>query len=216
MEERASGIILRTRLLTETSLIVHLLSRDQGRIAFVAKGARRPKSPFTGKLDLFYEVNVSFSRSRKSELHNLREVSLLETHAALRRDLSRLNAAAYCAVLIELATETETPVPEYYEFAREVLHRLGRSAPTIALVFALELKFLQLFGAAPALETLSSAAAQLVAAYGSVPLDAADKLPLDAALRRELDPLLRRGIGTALERLPPQRERLLQSLRSPH
>ena len=67
MDERATGIILRTRLLTDTSLIVHWLTPDLGRLATVAKGARRPKSPFRGKLDLFYEADFSFARSRRSE-----------------------------------------------------------------------------------------------------------------------------------------------------
>ena len=66
MEERASGIILRTRPFTETSLVVEWLTEDAGRISTVAKGARRPKSPFIGKLDLFYEADFSFVRSQKS------------------------------------------------------------------------------------------------------------------------------------------------------
>ena len=65
MTESATGIILRTRPLTETSLIVHWLTPNFGRIATVAKGARRPKSPFAGKLDLFYVADFSFSRSRQ-------------------------------------------------------------------------------------------------------------------------------------------------------
>src|SRR5207302_4043038 len=80
MIESATGLILRTRPLTETSLIIHWLTPDLGRIATVAKGARRPKSPFRGKLDLFYLADFSFSRSRRSELHNLREVNLRELH----------------------------------------------------------------------------------------------------------------------------------------
>ena len=46
--ERATGLVLRTRPLTETSLIVLWLTREAGRLATVAKGARRPKSPFRG------------------------------------------------------------------------------------------------------------------------------------------------------------------------
>jgi DNA repair protein RecO (recombination protein O) len=87
MVEKSTGLILRTRLLTENSLIVHWLTPELGRPATVAKGARRPKSPFRGKLDLFYVADFSFSRSRFSELHNLREIALRETHEYLRRDL---------------------------------------------------------------------------------------------------------------------------------
>ena len=78
MIQSATGMILRTRPLTETSLILHWLTPDFGRIATVAKGARRPKSPFLGKLDVFYLADFSFSRSRRSDLHALREVSLRE------------------------------------------------------------------------------------------------------------------------------------------
>ena len=85
MIESATGLILRTRSFTETSLIVHWLTPNFGRIATLAKGARRPKSPFLGKLDLFYLADFSFSRSRRSDLHMLREVSLREMHGALRQ-----------------------------------------------------------------------------------------------------------------------------------
>src|ERR1041385_483360 len=64
MEERTTGIILRTRPLTETSLIVQWLTPDLGRIATIAKGARRPKSPFRGQLDLFYQAGFRFRRTR--------------------------------------------------------------------------------------------------------------------------------------------------------
>src|SRR5216683_912002 len=105
MDERTTGLILRTRPLTETSLIIHWLTPDFGRLATVAKGARRPKSPFAGKLDLFYLADFSFQRSRRSELHNLREVSLRELHAALRQDLGRLQQACYATALVEQSTE---------------------------------------------------------------------------------------------------------------
>ena len=81
MIQSATGLILRTRPLTETSLIVHWLTPDFGRMATVAKGARRAKSPFLGRLDLFYLADFSFSRSRRSDLHALREVSLRDTQS---------------------------------------------------------------------------------------------------------------------------------------
>ena len=111
MVETATGLVLRTRPLTETSLIVHWLTPSLGRLATVAKGAHRPKSPFRGKLDLFYLADFSFTRSRRSDLHVLGEVNLVGTHAPLRQDLGALQQAAYAAALIEQTTETETPLP---------------------------------------------------------------------------------------------------------
>src|SRR5436305_3718816 len=114
--ETAVGVVLRTRPLTETSLIVQWLTRDQGHLATVAKGARRAKSVFRGKLDLFYTAEFSFSRSRHSELHTLREVELQGTHPEFRRDLARLQQACYCANLVEQATEMETPLSHVFDF----------------------------------------------------------------------------------------------------
>jgi DNA repair protein RecO (recombination protein O) len=51
--DKAHGIVIRLTKLTETSLIVHWCTREAGLLKTVAKGARRPKSPFAGKLDLF-------------------------------------------------------------------------------------------------------------------------------------------------------------------
>jgi DNA repair protein RecO (recombination protein O) len=53
----------------ETSLIVELFTRDHGRIAVVAKGAKRPLSKLRGVLQTFQPLSVSWSG--KSELRTL-------------------------------------------------------------------------------------------------------------------------------------------------
>jgi DNA repair protein RecO (recombination protein O) len=149
MIESSTGLILRTRPLTDTSLIVHWLTRDLGRLATVAKGARRPKSPFAGKLDLFYLARFSFQRSRRSELHQLREADLQETHSALRRDVQALQQASYCAALVEQTTETESPVPAIFTLMTGVLEQLCRHVPQAQTVPAFELKLLAELGLQP-------------------------------------------------------------------
>jgi DNA repair protein RecO (recombination protein O) len=155
VDERASGIILRTRLLTETSVIVQWLTPDLGRISTVAKGARRPKSPFRGKLDLFYEADFSFGRSRRSELHNLREVLVRDAHQTLRENLGWVQQASYCAALIEQTTETETPLPEVHQLMTSMLRHLTDRPPVPRTVFAFELKFLAQLGLQPDLAASS-------------------------------------------------------------
>jgi DNA repair protein RecO (recombination protein O) len=144
MIEKATGLVLRVRPLTETSLIVNWLTPMFGRLSTVAKGARRPKSPF--KLDLFYLADFSFQRSRRSELHTLREATVHDTHTALRRDIVKLNQACYAALLIEQTTETETPLEEGYELLRGFLKHLEIDPPRPESVFALELKLLRMQG----------------------------------------------------------------------
>ncbi|HEY3931050.1 MAG TPA: DNA repair protein RecO [Verrucomicrobiae bacterium] len=149
MIESATGIVLRTRPLTETSLIVHWLTPNFGRIATVAKGARRHKSPFLGKLDLFYLADFSFSRSRSSDLHTLREVNLRETHGAIRKKILSLQQAAYATEFVEQATEMETPLPAVYELMREFLDCLCEEKSAPQIIFTFELKLLRELGLEP-------------------------------------------------------------------
>lgn len=207
MTESATGLVLRVRPLTETSLIIHWLTPDLGRIATVAKGARRPKSPFLGKLDLFYLADFSISRSRRSDLHTLREVSLRETHAALRQDMARLRRAAYATAFIEQATETETPLPAVYELLREFLERLCRQKTAPQMVFAFELKLLRELGWEPNLMQASLAAGtkKIAGILAQADWDAALRLKLTAAQETELRRFLHDFLLAQLGRLPPGR-----------
>lgn len=149
MAETTSGLILRTRPLTDTSLIVHWLTPDLGRLATVARGARQPKSAFAGKLDFGFEADFSFQRSRRSELHALREVSVTNPRGGLRTDYGYLAQAAYAVAFIEQVTETETPLPEVHALMAGFLDHLPRRPVQARTVFAFELKLLSVLGLEP-------------------------------------------------------------------
>jgi DNA repair protein RecO (recombination protein O) len=205
MIETATGLVFRTRLLTETSLIVQWLTPDFGRLATVAKGARRAKSPFGGKLDLFYLADFSFNRSSRSELHTLREVSLRETHSGLRKDLGLLEQASYCAALVERATETETPLPQIFELMVGLLRHLLSHPAQPQTVFAFELKLLAELGLKPDLakSPLNPGTRQLVKALteNDWPVMACLKLSNDQVteLRQFLHGFLEYHLGSVLK-----------------
>lgn len=204
MIERATGLILRTRLFTETSLIVNWLTPGFGRLGTVAKGARRPKSPFRGKLDLFYLAEFTFHRSRRSELHTLAEVGLRETHAALRRDLGHLQQASYAAALIEQTTERETPLPTIYELMRGFLDALPLFPPLPQSVFGFELKLLNELGLNPDLEKskLTPGARQIIGALSASDWQAVPRLKLSEAQAAELRRFLHGFLIFHLGRIP--------------
>jgi len=207
MTESATGLILRTRPLTETSLIVHWLTPEAGRIATVAKGARRPKSPFSGKLDLFYFADFSFSRSRRSDLHTLGEVRLRETHGEIRKDMHRLRQAAYAAAFIEQATETETPLPAIFELMNSFLDCLCRHASAPQLVPAFELKLLHELGLNPNLEKtrLTPGMKQIVRVLNQADWPSCLRLKLTNAQADELQKFLHGFLIFHLERMPKGR-----------
>jgi DNA repair protein RecO (recombination protein O) len=125
------------------------LTRDLGRLSTVAKGARRTKSPFRGKLDLFYLADLSFQRSQRSELHTLREVIVHDFHASLRENLCHLQQAAYFVHLIEQSTEKETPLPGIFVLITEALETLTKVSARPLTVFGFEMKLLRELGLHP-------------------------------------------------------------------
>src|SRR6185437_3697679 len=116
------------------------------------------------KLDLFYSADFSFKRSRRSELHTLREASLREAHGALRENIAKLQHAGYLAAFIEQKTEMESPLPEIFELTRDFLKWLCSHEPKTQNVFALELKLLRELGLMPDLtETKLTSGAKKIA-----------------------------------------------------
>lgn len=205
--ERAEGLVLRHHPLTETSLIVHWLTRQQGRLRTVARGALRPKSALRGKLDVFFQAEFTFVRSAHSDLHTLREVGLQDTHPALRRDFDRLRLAAYAARLIEQNTESDSPVPEIYDLLREWLEAIAGEDLGGALVATFELCFLEALGLGPAPQAhrLGRDTQDWVERLRQRPLNPRVAADCPAPVREELDRFLRGFLVYHLGRLPKGR-----------
>jgi len=209
--ERAHGLILRTRPFMETSLIVNWLTQEHGRISTIAKGARRAKSPFRGKLDLFYECEFNFQRSRRSELHTLREVVLQETNASLRHELSFLQQASYCSALIEQTTEKETPLPVIFDLMRSFLDALPLAAAQPQNIFAFELKLLKELGLQPNIEEskLTPGARIIAKALAEKSWSATARLKLSNAQVSELQQFLHGFLIFHLGKIPSGRNRVV-------
>ncbi len=124
--ERSAAILTRLTKLTDTSLIVHWFTADAGLIKTVAKGARNPKSSFAGKLDLFFSAEINWARSRRSELHSLREVSPENCRPAIRRDYDCTLLAAYFCRLLENAVEREHPEPGLHDLLGRALNHVDQ------------------------------------------------------------------------------------------
>jgi DNA repair protein RecO (recombination protein O) len=191
---------------------VHWLTPDLGRVATVAKGARRANSVFRGKLDLFYEADFSFARSRRSELHTLREVSLRQTHVRLREDLHALQQAAYCTALLEQTTETESPLPGIHALVRALLAELTARPPRPRTVLAFEAKLLVELGQQPDLADtrLSSATRELYARLEADDFPALAALAPRAEAAIELRQFLHGFLIYHLGRIPPGRGEALR------
>ena len=109
---KTRGTLIRRSQLTETSLIVHWCTHENGIVKTVAKGARRPKSPFAGKLDLFYLCELEIHPARNGDLHTLKDLTVERPRLGLRRSYLQTLAASYFVKLVDLVAEDGPPLPE--------------------------------------------------------------------------------------------------------
>ena len=169
--ETSSAILMRKIKFSETTLIVEWLTKDHGKLKTMAKGARRPKSPFAGKLDLFFEAEIQFLKSRAGDLHTLREVVLQETHEGLRLNYQRVQLASYFVELLEMTTEPEHPAPELFDLMQRALNHLQSNPPSKRILLHFESELVRLLGISGQAET--SPAAAITHAYHKLPRERA-------------------------------------------
>ena len=100
--QTTEAILLRRARFGESSYVLIWLSPGHGKIRTTARGTARRDSRLRGRLDLFYHAEIQFAAGRKSDLHALREVKLVETWETLRGNYARLLAASYFAELCDL------------------------------------------------------------------------------------------------------------------
>jgi DNA repair protein RecO (recombination protein O) len=164
------AILLRKRKFSDTSLIVSWCTESLGCIQTVAKGARRAKSPFAGKLDLFFEAEIQIARSRKSDLHTLTEVVLKNPFGGIRTNYLRTQTAAYFVELIEICTERDHHEPELFSLLRRAFGYLDAHDPNLRAVAHFETELARITGVHDAKLLKGDPAFALGNLFGKLPL----------------------------------------------
>ncbi len=167
--ETTNAILLRKRKLSDTSLIISWSTESLGNIDTVARGARRPKSVFSGRLDLFFEVEIQIKRSRKSNLHTLTEAVLRNPFSGIRENYLRTQTASYFVELIEISTELEHPAPELFYLLQRAFGFLDRQDATLRAVRHFEAELARLAGVHDVATLKSNPAVALGALFGRLP-----------------------------------------------
>jgi DNA repair protein RecO (recombination protein O) len=137
---------------SETSLIGSLYTRDFGKISVVAKGARRPKSPFEAALDLLSVCRVVFIEKSGDSLNVLTEAKLARRFRTAGGQLLRLYCAYYVVELLEKLTDEHDPQSELFDLAQATIRQLEQvELDERATVLRFELQLLRLIGHLPSL-----------------------------------------------------------------
>ncbi len=153
--EKTTGIVLRVIPFSETSCIVTMFTRDFGKVTTMAKGARRPKSPFEAALDVLALCRIVFLNKNSDAMGLLTEAKLERRFRSATRSLDRLYAGYYIVELLNSMTDDGDPHPELFELSTQVIRQIDSSEISdkevgLALL-NYELKMLSILGHLPML-----------------------------------------------------------------
>jgi DNA repair protein RecO (recombination protein O) len=156
---KTEAIVLRSIRYGEADRILHMYTSTRGRIAAIAKGARRSRSRFGARLEPFLQVRVVLHEGR-GELYTVTGVETVDARPALRDSAARLDAAARVCDAVGRLFETEEPHPEVFMLLANELTLLathtrgtepGRWPTIMANELAFRLKLLLAAGIVPQL-----------------------------------------------------------------
>jgi DNA repair protein RecO (recombination protein O) len=174
--ESTTAILLRKRKFRDTSLIVSWCTESRGCIQTVAKGARRTKTPFAGKLDLCFEADISIIPSRRTTLHTLTEVVVKNPFVGIRKNYLRTQTAAYFVELIEICTEREHRDPELFRLLQRAFGYLDQKDPNLRAVSHFETELARITGVLSHAGAARPPAIALGNLFGKLPLSRAPLL----------------------------------------
>ena len=151
MKRRAdneAGFVLHTYPYKETSLIAEVFTRRFGRVALLARGARRPRSAMRGVLLSFHRLRLTWSAS--AELGNLIGA---EWAGALQPLAGQgLMCGFYLNELVLRLLPRDDPHEALFDAYAEALRQLSHAEPYPAVLRGFEKRLLAGLGYAPLLE----------------------------------------------------------------
>ncbi len=231
----ADALVLRTYNLGEADRIVVFLTRDRGKKRGVAKGARRPRSRFTGALEPLTEVHVAYFEKERRDLVSLNYAETLRSPLGLAGKMEgrgRLHAGfpavgegispvspdalgyvGYFAELLDEWAQEADADERLYRLGASMLDALAGGAPVEPLARYFEYWLLRLQGLYPESPgTLSAAAVAFLAASRTVGPRDVGRVPTDRRVMKELEDVHRMLITRHLEKTLKS-DRVIRELR---
>jgi DNA repair protein RecO (recombination protein O) len=156
---KTEAIVLRSIRYGEADRILHLYSRERGRVGAIAKGARKPRSRFGGRLEPFFRIDLVLHEGR-SDLLTVTSVSTLDGYSRLRSSGPALSAGARaCDAVLRLLDSVEPNEPAYNLLSRYLTLLDDPEQPRgaeLAAALSFRLKLALAAGFAPELASCAS------------------------------------------------------------
>ena len=142
-------VVLRSYSLRESDLIAVLYTRRFGRVSGVARGARRSKSRFAGKLEPLSWAEVIFFAKKSTDLVTIDSAELIDSFAPRTHDYRCLLQLSFLAELLADTTPEREPSDAVFRLALLVLPHLTQPATAELAQLYFEIWYLKLAGLYP-------------------------------------------------------------------
>lgn len=149
MLQKGEGIVIRTVDYGETNKIVTVFTREFGKTAFMARGAKKPKSPLSAVTQLFSYGYYLYQSG--NSLGTLRQGEVTDAFPDLREDIYRTAYAAFIAELLDKLVDEKVPNPFLFESFYQALHYIDEGFDPEVISFIFETKMLDVAGIRPQL-----------------------------------------------------------------
>lgn len=146
---RTPAICLRKIDFSETSQVLHFLTREGGKIACIAKGAKRRRGSFPAPFDLLGIYDLVRLEKRPGTLDVVTQAERIRTFPRLAADFGRFAAASYAAEFVDAFAPEGMPVEALYDRLVEMLDRLDGGTPVPDALFSFESRALRALGYFP-------------------------------------------------------------------
>jgi DNA repair protein RecO (recombination protein O) len=154
---KVQGVILRSLRYGEADRILHLYTPQCGKVGAIAKGVRRARSRFGGRMEPFFRLNLVLHEGR-SELLTVTAAETVAGYPRLREHGGALDTAARACDAVSRLFETSEPHPGVYNLLCNELALLDSEPARAghANQLAFRLKLLLAAGLAPQLAACAS------------------------------------------------------------
>ncbi|HEV3473398.1 MAG TPA: DNA repair protein RecO [Actinomycetota bacterium] len=133
------AVVLKTMKLGEADRIVTLMTRSHGKVRAVAKGVRKTKSRFGGRLEPFTRVDLMLYKGR-GDLDTITSADIMASFDVVRTDYTRLTAAASLVELVDKITpDRERAVHTYMLLLSGLQALVDGRADTVVPAFFVKL-----------------------------------------------------------------------------
>lgn len=141
----AEAIVIRVRDFDEADKIATLLTREEGKVQAVARGARRPRSRYAGATQIFTQIQASLFHGRS--LDTLSQIEITESFRHLREDLVRMAYGTYACELMDEMLKEKQRFEQTYLLLLTTLHLLNaEEMEPEPILRSYELKLLSMLG----------------------------------------------------------------------